>query len=364
MPAAKKAITTRKPPTKKVAKPKTASVANSADSVAPAVDSQPQNDVLHAKRSDAPFRAYWRNPNEYPKPKCRDMAELAWEFLRRNEKYAVHVSQMLALPPGEFSGGLTSEGNACLDGMVCTPKAKPGETVKKFQKRILKKTKDQSIGKIEKPQLTFINRWMLEQPVPVGQKYDPQAVQFDPNFVKVYRNKKPLGRRVRLMMYPNEMAVRFRLDLPMVKQLDAARFKLNEAAKRFKKASKLAADKKKSDFLAFNGTARDKGFVEKDAHYWLRAYDAFKVRKVVLNDSDKKHKRSLKSGPAEIAKLFVEEGHSDAGKRNKVESYRKSAQQRIEKLGYQAMVQIFDAVSAEPLATVMNEMVRAKSQTD
>ena len=199
MPAAKKAITTRKPPTKKVAKPKTASVANSADSVAPAFDSQPQNDGLNAKRSGAPFRAYWRNPNEYPKPKCTNMAELAWEFLRRNEKYAVHVSQMLALPPREFSGGLTSKGNACLDGMVCTPKAKPGETVKQFRKRILKETNDKTIGKIEKPQLTFINRWMLEQPVPVGQKYDPQAVQFDPNFVKVYRNKKPTGRRVRLM---------------------------------------------------------------------------------------------------------------------------------------------------------------------
>ena len=210
------------------------------------------------KPSTGPFRANWRNPNEYPKPKSTNTAELAWEFLRRNEKYALHVSQMLALPIGEFRGGLTVKGNACLDGMACTPKARAGETVKKYRRRVAAESNGKAKGKIEKPCLTFINRWMLEQPVPVGQKYDSLAVQFAPDVVKVYRNRELTGRRVRLMMYPNEMAVRFRLDLPMVKQLDAARFKLNEAAKRFKKASKLAADKKKSDFLAFNGTARDK----------------------------------------------------------------------------------------------------------
>ena len=188
------------------------------------------------KPSTGPFRANWRNPNEYPKPKSTNTAELAWEFLRRNEKYALHVSQMLALPIGEFRGGLTVKGNACLDGMACTPKARAGETVKKYRRRVAAESNGKAKGKIEKPCLTFINRWMLEQPVPVGQKYDSLAVQFAPDVVKVYRNRELTGRRVRLMMYPNEMAVRFRLDLPMVKQLDAARFKLNEAAKRFKKA--------------------------------------------------------------------------------------------------------------------------------
>ena len=270
------------------------------------------------------------------------MAWLSWEFLRRNEKYAEHAVQMLALPQGEFSGGLTSKGNACLDGMACTPKANPGETVKQYRKRVMAESNGKVKGRIEKPQSTFINRWMLEQPVPVDRQYDADAVQFAPNVVKVYRNKELAGRRVRLMMYQNEMAVRFRLDLPLGDQLPRAKVMLDKAVKRYKDAAKQSSKEKKDELLAFNGEARAKKFVEHDAHFWLRAYDASTEQKRLLDDTDKKRKRALKSGDSEIRKQFFEEGKKGL-KRYSVANYKTAAKLRIEKLGYQAMIQVLEA---------------------
>ena len=352
MPATKKAITTRTPPTKKVAKPKTESAANSANNGSSDFDSLPHDDELNAKPSGAPFRANWRDRKEYPPPDCNDMAMLAWEFLRRNKKYAQHVQQMLVLPSGEYEKGLTVRGNASLDGMVCTPLAKPGETVKQFRKRVATETGGKTKGKIENPQLTFMNRWMLEQPVRVEHPYDADVIQFVPNVVKVYRHQKPIARRVRLMMYPNEMAVRYRLDLPLQPQIKKAKQMLSKAVKRFNDAAKQSTNEKNDDGLVSNAKSRNKDFVGLDAHFWLRAFDADSQPKLLLDDTNKKRKRAQKSGPSEIAKKFLAEGCTKTFERGVVEGYQSSAERMIDKLGYQKLVIVMEAAPKISLGKV------------
>lgn len=356
MPAAKKAVTTRTPSTRKVAKPKTESAASIADNGAPVFDSQPQDDGLNAKLSGAPFRADWRDQKGYPPPDCNDMAKLAWEFLRRNKKYASHVQQMLALPPGEYENGLTVDGNAKLDGTVCTPAAMPGETVKKFRKRVAKKTNGKTKGMIEKPQLTFINRWMLERPVRVEHSYDADVIQFVPNVVKAYRNKELTGRRVRLMMYHNEVAVRYRLDLPLQPQINKAKQLLSKTVKRFNDAAMQSSNDKKSEVLVSNAKSRKKNSVGHDAHFWLRVYDAANEPKLLLDDTDKNRKRAQKSGPSEIAKKFLDEGVTKTFERGVVEGYHSSAERMIDKLGYQKLVVVIDVAPKSSLARVWHPM--------
>lgn len=299
-----------------------------------------------------PFSADWREPKEYPPPDCIDMAWLAWEFLRRNNNYAQHVQQMLALPSIEFEKGLTARGNASLDGMVCTPPAKPGENVKQFRRRVATETSGKTKVKIEKPQLTFINQWMLEQPVPVEHPYDPDVIQFVPNVVKVYRHQEPIGRRVRLMMYANEMAVRYRLDLPLQVQLKKAKQMLGRAVKRFDDVAKQSTNGKKDHGLVSNAKSRNKDSVGLDAHFWLRAFDAGNQPKLLLDDTNKKRKRAQQSGPSEIAKRFLAEGCTKTFERGVVEGYQSSAERMIDKLGYQKLVIVMEAAPKISLGKV------------
>ena len=140
MPAAKKSSTTRTTAANNSGKRKTVQPANSANQISRVSDGVVKKHRAESTPSGMPFSADWREPKEYPPPDCIDMAWLAWEFLRRNNNYAQHVQQMLALPSIEFEKGLTARGNASLDGMVCTPPAKPGENVKQFRRRVATET--------------------------------------------------------------------------------------------------------------------------------------------------------------------------------------------------------------------------------
>ena len=355
MPAAKKAA---------IASPASTKIADETKTEPPAITAEPfaitatvkaRQQRSKSKPSIVLYLEDWRNPMAYPPPECKDMAWLAWEFLRRNKKYAEHVNQMRALPPGEFINGLSAEGNACLDGMVCTPAARPGETVDLYLKRVAKKSGGKIKPRIEKPQSTFINRWMLEQPVPVERKYEADEVQFVPGVVKMYRNKGLTGRRVRLMMYFNEMAVRFRLDLPLEIQLSKANLMLKRVAKRFKEEAKKNAE--------INGHAHGEANAKQrigkqilDAHFWLRAYDASNEPKKLLDDTDKKRKRALKAGPSEIAKRFKSENIQKNFQRGAVGSYFTSAKEMIDKKGYQMLVIVFDAAPKNPIHSGMRRL--------
>lgn len=352
MPAAKKSSTTHTLATNYSGKPKTVTPANSADEILRVSDGEVKKRSAESRPSGVPFRADWRDPKAYPPPDCNDMAWLAWEFLRRNKNYAQHVSQMLALPSGEYDNKLTANGNACLDGMVCTPPARRGETVKQYRIRIATESDSNKKGRIEKPQFSFLNRWMLDQPVPVEHPYDPDVVQFGPSVVKVYRNKDLIGRRVRLMMYHNEIAVRFRLDLPIQAQIIRAKQMLDKAGKRFKDAAEQSSNDKKGEVLVSNAKARKKDSVGHDAHFWLRAYDAASEPKSLLDDTDKKRKRAQKSGPSEIAKKFLDEGATKTLERGVVEGYRSSAERMIDKLGYQKLVVVLNVSPKYLLARV------------
>lgn len=346
MPVAEKAADTSIPATESRAKPKPqrSPPASSANLTMQIADGKTQNPAADPKPFGAPFRAAWRNPDSYPPPNCKDIAWLAWEFLRRNEKYALHVRQMLALPQGEFSGGLTSKGNACLDGMACTPKAKPGETVKQYRKRTAAEAGGKK-GVIEKPQMTFVNRWMIEHPVPVERPHDGNDVKFVPNVVKAYRNMDLAGRRVRLMMYHNEMAIRFRLDLKPLEQIKQAEKMLKRAVQRFARDAKASKRTSDGDPLISHADSRIKDIVNL-AHYWLRAYDADSVPRRLL-DEDKNRKRTLKDGATEIAKVFRDEAVANKSKitfaRGRVPGFQSSAKTMVDKRGYQKLMRVLEA---------------------
>jgi hypothetical protein len=308
--------------------------AKNAGQIAQVLDGEVQKIGTDSAHSDEPFRADWRNPAEYPPPDCDDMARLAWEFLRRNALYAQHVAQMVALPPGEYDKGLTAKGNACLDGMVCTPQAKPGETVRQYRKRVATESSGKKKGNIAKPQQTFRNLWLLEKPVPIDSPYDANEVQFVRDIVKMYRHKTLVGRRGGVMLHHNEALVRIRLDLPISFQLRAASPKLNKAAKQFAEEVERLDDGN----LVSNANSRNKNTIRDGAHYWLRAYDASKEPKMLLDDSDVTRKRAQKSGPSEIGNWFREEGGTKTFERGVVEGYQSSAERMIDKKGYQKLL--------------------------
>lgn len=240
------------------------------------------------------------------------------------------------------------KGNACLDGMVCTPAAKSGETVKQYRKRVKSETNGKTKPRIEKPQLTFVNRWMLEQPVSVKHPFDANEVQFVAGVVKMYRNKDLMGRRVRLMMYPNEIAVRFRLDLNLEIQLSKAKTMLAKAGKRFKEEARRENEDNNDSSVVTNLDGRI-GRKILDAHFWLRSFDAFNEPRKHLDDSNHKRKQALKAGPSEIAKKFKSECTKKTFSRGVVEAYNTSAKGMIGKQGYQKLVVVFEPASTKRL---------------
>lgn len=271
----------------------------------------------------AAYRADWTNPDDYPPPHCRDQLWLAWEFLRRNEAYALHVEQMLALADGEYERRPGRTSDTCLDGLDCWPAALPAETARQYHQRMRAAGEK---GQIIRPILTFINRWALERPVPVSQRYDPAVIRFVQHNVGLKRNVNLLGRQYKLVLHANEAAIRFRLDMPLEPQLDAAKKRLEAAASDFEQT--LAAQRESTTKAIVSlRNSRDNN-VLKDAHYWLRSYDALTAPKELLGDPQRR--RALVSGEAALRAMFTGEGgHHAPVQRGKPSSWRDAAERHI-----------------------------------
>jgi hypothetical protein len=238
----------------------------------------------------------WQKSDNYPPMPCKDLRLLAWEFLRRNEFYAAHVEQMQKLAEGEYRNGLKRASDSSLNGLVCWPPAEPGECARQYYSR----TNDKKTGKkgvIILPWKTFVNRWSLEDPVPVGAKYDRTLIRFVPHDVSFIRNRTLQAQLFRLVLFSNEVAFRFRVDRRPEPQLLIAKKKLERAAEEFDKV-RYAADgvHAKDGFPLFSlrefrkartktvkDTDKDKSTLE-EAHYWLRCYDAFSPKSPQASD--------------------------------------------------------------------------------
>jgi hypothetical protein len=314
----------------------------------------------NAAASVEPFRADWRDPSKYPPPGCEDMDRLAWEFLRRNPLYAVHVQQMLELPEGEFVNGLTKKGGACLDGQVCWPPATKGETVSEYWKRHADRKKKGLKARISKPARTFKNRWSLDAPVLVSHKYDTEKVIFSrfkpvPSVVKGLK-----GANARLPLFPNEIAFRFRLDLSVDKQAAALEPVLRREVKKYAEQLRSVSDQRGNEKSL---SSKRKSDDIHNAHYWLRAYDAHMAKSgTQLHPADPTLRRKQKDGPTEIRKLFEDEiaeatkscsMSAYAGQltlnRNSVNDFRSRATEHIHEMKY---LLLLDHFIVEPKAKV------------
>lgn len=239
----------------------------------------------------------WRCKDAYPPLGCEDRHRLAWEFVRRNSDYAVHAQQMLQLlQVGEYETGIKRKSASVLDGVECWPAAKAGETAKQYFERM--KESNVKRPRIDKPRNTFVNRWSLLLPVPPDQAYDPKKVQFQNHEIKVKKHQNLLTKQFHLFLYPNEIAVRFRLDLPIPAQLAMAEKRLEEYrityARELKSRFALQWDDVSKKQITDDALNR--------AHYWLRCYDAKREPKKTTGDP--KRKRALKSGAQEQVAQF------------------------------------------------------------
>ena len=163
----------------------------------------------------AVFKANWRNPSEYPPPGCEDHAWLAWEFIRRHPDYAEHAQQMLRLVEKERYDRRPSRKSHCsLDGVECWPAANKGETAKAYFDRM--KQEGIARARVDKPSNTFANRWFMTDPVPAETPYSSGSIRFTPFEVRGKRHEVLATKSFSLFIYPNEMAMRFRLDIEAV----------------------------------------------------------------------------------------------------------------------------------------------------
>lgn len=252
-----------------------------------------------------PYRADWRDPTKYPTKHCDDRMRLAWEFLRRNPEYAKHFAQMKLLADGEYEKGIRKKSTSVLDGLECWPPAEVGETAADYHVRVTDRAKGLR-GRIDVPRNTFRNRWALKSPIHPDQNYDPDLVQFDPPRIALKRHGEMQTKSFDLFLYPNEVALRFRLDLRWAQQVAVAEKRFNEEAKNFRLAlgNKDSEKTPSGQTLVSLATSRETK-VEPNAHYWLRAYDALTKQKVLLGDE--KRRRAFESGETEVSKFFAQE---------------------------------------------------------
>jgi Family of unknown function (DUF6499) len=253
----------------------------------------------------------WRDMNAYPPLGCGDRHRLAWEFVRRNRDYAVHVRQMSHLvQTGEYEAGIKRKSTSVLDGVECWPPAEVGEIARNYFQRM--KAENVKRPRIDKPRNTFVNRWGILFPVSPDQAYDKEAVKFQNHEVKIKKHEQLLTRQFHLFLYPNEIAVRFRLDLPIPVQLSMAEKRL--------KAYRVAyANELKSKPLSPWDDVSKKTITDEAlnrAHYWLRSYDAKHESKKKIDDP--KRRRALRSGPKEQVAQFNKEIR-DAGRKDFLE---------------------------------------------
>nr|WP_315225595.1 DUF6499 domain-containing protein [uncultured Albidiferax sp.] len=252
-----------------------------------------------------PYKADWRKAEQYPHLGCDDALKLAWEFLRRNSHYVEHVAQMAALAENEFLSGLKKSSMSKLDGLECWPPAEPDETAKDYFARTTDKSNGKK-GRIDKPCNTFVNKWSLATPVAVETKYDPSVIRFLPHKVGIKRHGDLQTKSFKLFLYPNEVAIRFRLDMRLKPQLEAAKRRLDAAAEDFDLALEQLTipNANSKPTLVSLRSARERE-VMRLAHYWLRSYDALTSDRILLGDE--KRRRAFSAGEAEIRTFFTHE---------------------------------------------------------
>ncbi len=219
-----------------------------------------------------PHRADWKNAAEYPVLGATPQ-ELAWEFLRRNQEYANHVAQLSALAEGEFMGGVKKKSLSKLDGIYCWPAAAPNETAQDYFSRTTNKKKN-LVGRIDTPYNSFINRWGLANLVDPCAKYDPSIVKFSEkfSFIRRKQTKELTIKSLKLFLYPNEIAIRFRADFAIPAQIEKAAALLKTAQKDYQKLLR-SNNRKATDFVDLS-IARVGSDDHPDTSYWLRTYDA------------------------------------------------------------------------------------------
>jgi hypothetical protein len=248
-----------------------------------------------------PYRAGWRNPKEYNLG-CATNYKLAWEFLRRHSGYALHAEKMLRLVnTGEYLSGIKRNSESLLDGVECWPGANSGETAKQYFARMKSENKQ---GRIDQPHNTFKNQWSLEVPICPSTEYSEHKVRFVPHSVKLKRHDQLKTKSFKLFLYPNEAAVRFRLDLPIPNQVKIAKAQLTLAARAYAEAIKAVTEEIKR-WAVTNANKELPQIVYENAHYWLRCYDAEQEVKVRVTDA--RRKRAYKSGPSAQMALFNKE---------------------------------------------------------
>lgn len=258
-----------------------------------------------------PYKTDWRDAEKYPPLGCYDADRLAWEFLRRNRHYAEQVTQIDALAEAEFRGGLKRNSMSKLIGLECWPPAETDETAKDYFARTRDKAKGKK-GRIDKPCNTFINKWSLETPATPDTAYSSAVIRFLPNKVALKRHSDLQTKSFNLFLYPNEVAIRFRLDMRLHSQLESAKRRLDAAADEYDQALKLLTmPKSKSQQPLVSLRAVREREVMKMAHYWLRSYDALTSEKVLLGD--KKRRRAHEAGEAEIRACFTSEAEAVHG---------------------------------------------------
>ncbi|WP_353238096.1 DUF6499 domain-containing protein [Limnohabitans sp.] len=265
-----------------------------------------------------PYKADWRKAEQYPPLGCDDAQRLAWEFLRRNRHYAAHVAQMEALAEDEFQGGLKKGSLSKLIGLECWPPAEHDETAADYYARTSTKSKGSKgkRGRIDKPCNTFVNKWSLTAPIPVTTDYDASVIRFVPHKVALKRHSDLQTKNFNLFLYPNEVAIRFRLDMRLKPQLESARRRLDAAAADFDAALEKLAQPTSKDappFVSLRATRERE--VMRLAHYWLRSYDALTSGQVLLGDE--KRRRAFESGEAEIRTFFTREITTAHGEQKK-----------------------------------------------
>ena len=273
------------------------------------------------------FRANWRNPSEYPPPGCEDHAWLAWEFIRRHPDYAEHAQQMLRLVEKERYDRRPSRKSHCsLDGVECWPAANKGETAKDYFDRM--KQEGMARARVDKPSNTFANRWFMTDPVLAETPYSSGSIRFTPFEIRGKRHEVLATKSFSLFIYPNEMAMRFRLDMSWDRQVDLAKQCFNEHAEAYAKQHAQAPTEVKRQ-MGPGGHPRIKSPAQ--AHYWLRCYDAYMGRTpaAVRTNSDPMRRRAQPDGPADQRTHFNDEIKAAKGSKpltkGDVESFLESA---------------------------------------
>jgi hypothetical protein len=250
------------------------------------------------------FKDAWREKDRYPPHGCSDRNYLAWEFVRRHPDYAEHAEQMLRLVnTGEYITGFKRSSLSILDGVECWPAANRGETVKQYVDRM--KEEKVKRHRIDKPRNTFLNRWALDMPVDPATEYNFDTIKFIGHQVKIRRDKDQKSRSFNLFLYPNEIALRFRLDMSVAKQLVMAQERLKVEAKKYEAERPPLSVGMKGILVAKENSEMSEDALP-CAHYWLRCYDAAHEPKKALSD-DPKLRRASKSGEMQRMEEFNKE---------------------------------------------------------